>query len=100
MFVGTGNAGSSKSQIDSPFRRCLIEGRDCLPRPNKSGRCSITTGGAGLEIDVAEDDGMIGGWVAEVDRSLVIICRTGLEVGVGVAIGLTLGMLVEVGFST
>lgn len=53
-----------------------------------------------MEIDVAEGDGTTAGWVAEVDRSLVICCRTGLAVGVGVAIGLIFGMLVEIGFST
>lgn len=42
---------------------------------------------------------MVDGWVAEAERSLVACCRTGFVVGVGVAIGLSFGMLFEVDFS-
>jgi hypothetical protein len=65
-----------------------------VPKPNKSGGFSITTGAGGLEIDVVEGDGVIG-----VDRS-VPACRTGLLVDTGAAIGLSFGMLFEGNFST
>lgn len=57
----------NQRETDCPFKRY----RDCLPRPNKSGGFSITAGGAGLEIDVVEGDGVIDTWVVVVARSLV-----------------------------
>lgn len=53
-----------------------------------------------MDIDIAEGDGVMDTWVAEVERSLVACCRTGFVAGVGVAIGFIFGMLFEVGFST
>jgi hypothetical protein len=83
--------GSSKQPIDSS--RCHIQSK-IVPKPNKSGGFSITTGSIGLEIDVVEGDGVI-----DMDRSLPA-CRTGLLVDTGAANGLIFGMLFEVNFST
>ncbi len=83
--------GSSKQPIDSS--RFHIQSK-MVPKPNKSGGFSITTGSIGLEIDVVEGDGVI-----DMDRSLPA-CRTGLLVDTGAANGLIFGMLFEVNFST
>jgi len=78
---------------------CLIKYPDIIPKPNKSGGFSITTGSVWFEIDVVEDDGVIDDCIVDVERSLPV-CRTGLLLVTGAANGFNFGMLLWVVFST